>query len=157
MEDVWMRLEGVGIKLSSTSCWENHRDPTLTQQNLIKEMSESRQSMLQESKYCHCVLPVSPASELNTYKKPLPYSATLVAFYLLAMSKNLKLKALSIMSFPVFSHTVAVATMESWQRYWCLHKQQQREERCLTDPQRSTMCVWKAAPLICQESTRTET
>lgn len=125
-------------KLSSTSCWENQRDPTLTQQNLIEEASESRQSMFQEWKYCHSVLPVSPASELNTYKKShflilQPWwLGFLSASY--CMSKNLKLKALSIMSFPVSSHTVVVATMESWQRYWCLHKQQQREERCLTDP-----------------------
>lgn len=52
-------------KLSSTSCSENHRDPTLTQQNPIKEASESRQSMPQEWKHCHSVLPASPASELN--------------------------------------------------------------------------------------------
>lgn len=59
------------------------------------------------------MLPISPASEPDTYIMPLPYSATLVAFYLLdTMSKNLKLKALSIMSFPVSSHTVVVATME---------------------------------------------
>ncbi len=101
-------------KLSSTYCSESHRGPTLTQQYLKKEEPESRQSTLQEWKHCHSVLPISPASELNTYITPLPYSATLVAFYLLAtMSKNLKLKALSIMSFPVSSRTVVVATMES--------------------------------------------
>lgn len=73
-------------KLSSTSS-ENHRDPILTQQYLIKEETESRQSMHQEWKYCPSVLPVSPESEQNTFKKPHPYSATLVAFYLLAVPK----------------------------------------------------------------------
>lgn len=67
-------------KLSSTLCSESHRDPTLTQQYLIKEEPDSRQPLLQERKCRHSVLPISPASELNTYIMLLPYSATLVAF-----------------------------------------------------------------------------
>lgn len=56
------------------------------------------------------MLPIFPASELNSYIMLLPYSATLVAFYLLTtVSKNLKLKAVSIMSF----QTVVLAKMES--------------------------------------------
>lgn len=67
-------------KLSSTSS-ENHRDPILTQQYLIKEETESRQSMPQEWNYSPSALPVSPESEPTTFKMPHPYSATLVAFY----------------------------------------------------------------------------
>lgn len=91
-------------KLSWTSS-ENHRDPILTQQYLIKEETESRQSMPQEWKYSPSVLPVSPEIELTAFKKPHPYSATLVAFYLLVVPKKMKLKALLIMSFPVSSYT----------------------------------------------------
>lgn len=74
-------------KLSSTSS-ENHRDPILTQQYLIKEETESRQSMPQEWNYSPSALPVSPESEPTTFKMPHPYSATLVAFYLLVVPKN---------------------------------------------------------------------
>lgn len=103
-------------KLSSTY----YREPKLTQQYLIKEEPKSRQAMLQGWKCCPSLLPVSPASELNSYITPLPYSATLVAFYLLTtMSKKLKLKALSIMSFPVSSHCCGGnnGVQESWQRH----------------------------------------
>lgn len=97
-------------KLSSTY----HRESTLTQQYYIKKEPESRQSMLQEWKYCH-----SCAVSLACKWAEFLYNATTIfcdpggflsAHYYV---KKLKTEALSIMSFPVSFHTVVEATMES--------------------------------------------
>lgn len=113
-----MRLESMGIKQSAQSSktelnilFRKYQRPD-NDSAISQKRPESRQPMLQEREYYHSVLPISPASELNSYILPLPYPATMVAFLstvLAILSKNLKLKALSIMSFPVSSHT----TMES--------------------------------------------
>lgn len=45
--------------------------------------------------------------------------------FLSASYVTMKMEALSIMSSPVSPRTVVLATKGSWQRYRCLHKQQQ--------------------------------
>lgn len=76
-------------------------------------------------------LPFSHAREWNSYIRPLPYSATLVAFYLLTTtSKKLEGTADNELS-RLSSHCCCGnnGVQESWQRYSWLHKQQQKNKK----------------------------
>ncbi len=139
MDGVWMHLEGMGIKHSAQSSKAElnilFRGPQ--RRDTDSAISNKRGAKI---KTIHAsgveTLPARAANLPCKWAEYL-YNATSVfcnpagficaSFYV----KNLETEGMSIMSFPVSSQTVVVATMESWQRYWWLHKQQQREEKCL--------------------------